>query len=74
MGRKMKLFVTPDEFRQIKDAELECYEWDRWNDWCWYGKVKSILGGRCPAPYTGPHDVVVIWGCSETPCRDTLSK
>lgn len=36
--------------------------------------MKAILGGRCPAPYTGPYDVVVIWGCSETSNRDTINK
>jgi hypothetical protein len=58
----MKIFVTPDEFTKLKDIELDCYDWNgKWNDWQWYGKVKALLGCRCPEPYSGPHDILVDW-------------
>lgn len=54
----MKIYVTPEQFAALWDAshKRDVYGW---SDGWWYGRVKSILGGDCPAPYTGPHDVVV---------------
>ena len=73
----MKVMITPEEFKRIRDLEAQCWSWSDFNEGRWRDGIDHIIGDRVKIPpygVPGPRiELVVDWSpcrtCRQAPCR-----